>query len=440
MDFTARIDRTKAIKTHIPLTFLYRCVGAGLSFIIVPLTIDYLDVELYGIWMTLLSIMSMIVYFDLGFGNGIRNKLAEALAFNDTHLARTYISTGYIGFSFIAIAVFLMLALLYPLISFGKLFNSMSVSESQLSILFFVTAIFFLLNFILSLCNNIFYAFQLGSLPALTQAVINFIALSAICLLMRFAPGNILYLGACYGLAMAIGYILLTSFFFVRHREFIPNKNYVKFDKLNDISSLGINFFIIQIAVLIIFATDNLIITQVLGPKAVTPYNIVFKLFSIFTMGHGVIIASLWSAYTEAYVKKDIVWIRDVLKKLNALMIPIIVLVCLMIFFARKIINVWVGPEIVFANPLVIFMGFFVIISIWNNIYTFFINGIGQIKPQMYLAAFGAIINIPLSVYFTKYLGFGSSGVILGTVISLSFSSFVIPIHVYFILKNFDKT
>jgi Na+-driven multidrug efflux pump len=65
-----------------------------------------------------------------------------------------------------------------------------------------------------------------------------------------------------------------------------------------------------------------------------------------------------------------------------------------------------------------------------------FLNGIGKIKLQMWLFVFAALINIPLSVIFVKYLYFGVTGVILATCTSLLILSIAMPIQAYKVLKN----
>ena len=47
------------------------------SLLIVPITIDYMDNERYGIWMTLSSIIYWFAFMDIGLGNGMRNYMAE---------------------------------------------------------------------------------------------------------------------------------------------------------------------------------------------------------------------------------------------------------------------------------------------------------------------------------------------------------------------------
>ena len=66
----------------------------------------------------------------------------------------------------------------------------------------------------------------------------------------------------------------------------------------------------------------------------------------------------------------------------------------------------------------------------------YFLNGIGKIKLQLQLYVLGAIINIPISIYFVKYLDLGSSGVILGTTISIISMTIILPIQTFKILKK----
>jgi len=428
--------RTKVVKLHISLSFAYKVLAVGLSYLLVPLTINYLNIEQYGIWITILSIMSWVVFFDIGLGHGLRNKLTEALAANDIKLAKIYVSTAYVAIGFIALTFFVILILILPFIPWNKVFNTTSVSNAELLKLVFIVGSFFLLNFILSLCIPMFYAYQKASLATMRQVLLNLFALIAIYILIRYTSGSLIYLSAFYGLSMVLSNILLIYYFFKKHSAVIPSLNYIDLSKIKEIASLGVKFFIIQMAVLIIFATDNIIITQVLGPEHVTPYNVVFKLFSIITIAHGIIVSPLWSAYTDAYAKGDMKWIKNTLKKLNILMVPIIIAVLIFIIFARDIINIWVGSEINFPYLLVVLMGIYTVISVWNNIYAYFVNGIGKLKPQLYSAIIASLINIPLSIYFAKSLSLGISGVILGTIVSLSLFAIVGPIQSYYIIIN----
>ncbi len=434
-----RDTRSNFLKVHISLTFIFKILAIGLSYFLVPLIINYLDVERYGIWITLLSIMSWMTFYDLGLGNGMRNKLAESLARNNIKLANTYISSAYLAISFIAFIFFIVLISILKFINWNNIFNTTSISNIELSKIVFVVSLFFLFNFVLSLCKQIFYAYQKASLAPMAQFLMNLFALTTIYILIHYTSGRLLYLSVCYGLSMVLSNLFLTCYFFKKHKEITLSIRNVDLKKIKEIISLGVKFFIIQMAVLVVFATDNIIITQVLGPAHVTPYNILFKLFSIVIMGINIITAPLWSAYTEAYAKGDIKWISNTLKKLNLLMIPIIISVLLLVIFARDIINIWIGPHIEFTNLLVVFMGIYTVITVWGNIYSSFLNGVSHLKLSLTISIFAALVNIPLSIYFAKTLQLGSAGIILGTVICLSPGSFLAPFQTWYIIHVKNK-
>ena len=71
------------------------------NLFLVPLTINYINPLQYGIWITISSIITWMSFFDIGLGNGLRNKLAQCLAINDfetskhisLRVARSFIQT-----------------------------------------------------------------------------------------------------------------------------------------------------------------------------------------------------------------------------------------------------------------------------------------------------------------------------------------------------------
>ena len=61
-------------------SLLYKFIGAALSFVVMPISINILDVEKYGIWSTILSFVSWFTFFDFGLANGLRNRLTGSLS------------------------------------------------------------------------------------------------------------------------------------------------------------------------------------------------------------------------------------------------------------------------------------------------------------------------------------------------------------------------
>jgi O-antigen/teichoic acid export membrane protein len=226
-----------------------------------------------------------------------------------------------------------------------------------------------------------------------------------------------------------LGNVLLSIWFFRAHPELSPsislNKRYVR-----PLLSIGLQFFVIQLAVLIIFTTDKMLITQLFGPSHVTQYEVVFKLFSALTFAHALISAPLWSAYTDAFQRSDLEWINKMLHKQLLIFLVIISAAALLVTTAESVIKIWVGDDINVTFGLIVAMALFILVSIWNNIFATIVNGIGEIKIQLYTALVALIINIPLSVILAKQYGLGLSGIVAGTVLSLSLAAVALPIQV----------
>ena len=63
---------SKKVFKNSALSVLYKGIGMVLSLISAPLILNCLGEEKYGVWVSLLSIVSWIYYLDLGIGNGLR--------------------------------------------------------------------------------------------------------------------------------------------------------------------------------------------------------------------------------------------------------------------------------------------------------------------------------------------------------------------------------
>lgn len=80
-DFLTRgHQRSVRAKKNIALSFLLKAVNILIQLLFVPLLLGYLSPVKYGIWITVGSVINWFYFFDIGLGNGLRNKLAEAFA------------------------------------------------------------------------------------------------------------------------------------------------------------------------------------------------------------------------------------------------------------------------------------------------------------------------------------------------------------------------
>jgi O-antigen/teichoic acid export membrane protein len=430
----------RAIK-NIYVSFLVRGLGVGCSFLLVPLSLRYLDPARYGIWLTLSSLIGWVGYLNLGLGLGLRNKFAEAVAQKKTDLARIYVSTTYAVLIIIIFSLYIVFMGINPFLNWSKLLNADPSIARELSILAIIVFTMFAFNFVLKLIGTIATADQHSAIEDSFDIVTKIVSIIIIYILTKTTSGSLLYLGATYSLVpvlvLAIASIILYK---NKYAPFKPSIKHVKFKYIKQLTSLSIQFFIITITFVIIFLTDNMIITRLYGPAAVTPYNIAYKYFSIITMIFVTLSNPFWSASTDAYAKKDIVWIKNTLKGLLYIWVILVCAVFAMLLLSKWFYKVWVGNAVEIPFSLSAGMALFAIISTWNNLYITFINGIGKIRLQLISSIIIGVLNIPLAIILAKYLNFGTTGVILANCICLLLGGSVLnPIQFYKIINGKDK-
>ena len=90
-----------------------------------------------------------------------------------------------------------------------------------------------------------------------------------------------------------------------------------------ELARLGGLFLGLQMAMVVAFASDNLIVARLLGVEAVPDLAVPFKLFGFVPMLLGFVMAPLWPAYGDAIAKRDFGWIKKTLKRSLGLSIAI---------------------------------------------------------------------------------------------------------------------
>ena len=161
--------------------------------------------------------------------------------------------------------------------------------------------------------------------------------------------------------------------------------------------NFGLKFFYLQIAVMLIYQTDKIIISHLFGPEEVAKYDLIFKLFTIVLTAHTLVLTPLWSAMTDAYANKDKIWIYSNIQKINLFLIPLLLAIGTIILFYDQIIQLWIGKSLNIDFDLVLILGISIGIMLWNNNFAYIMNGFGKLDLQLYTATFGMIVNIPFS-------------------------------------------
>ena len=96
-------SRDGKIIANLSATIFLKYTDVLISLIVVTITLNYLDKTRYGLWTALYSLLNWMFLFDIGIGNGLRNKFTELKATNKCGEIKYYVSTAYFIFGIIAL-------------------------------------------------------------------------------------------------------------------------------------------------------------------------------------------------------------------------------------------------------------------------------------------------------------------------------------------------
>ena len=430
-------ERTRLVQKNIILSFIIKGLSIAINLVFVPLTINYIDAERYGIWLTLSSIIVWFNFFDLGLGNGLRNKLVEAIVKNDVDEERRLISTTYVSLSVIALLITGIYLCVMPFIHWDTLLNVSTAYREELKSLGLIIVIMFSLQFVLQLINTISLAHQKVFLTSFVFLIGSIFSLLFILILRSTIPGSILLVGTAMFAGNLLALLLFSvHFFFFTRPDLLPRIKYFSRSSSDKLLSLGGKFFIIQISAIVQYQTTNVLISRSFSSTQVTEYNIAYRLFSILVMVFSIIIAPLWSAVTDAQSKKDYDWIKRTEKKLLFVWSILALSGLALLALSNFLYKAWLGDAI--RIPLTTSLGvmLYVVSMTFGMIYVYILNGLGLLKTQYYLSIITMIYFIPLAYWLSVTLNWGVFGICLALILANVNGLIAAPVEYYKFIKR----
>ena len=426
-------------------SLLIKGLSIVIGFLMVRVTLNYLDQTQYGIWLTVTTITAWISFFQLGLDGGLKNRLAISFAKKDYNLGKTYVSTTYALFIIIIFIIAILFFITNSFINWAVVLNTEESYSNELSSLIIIVFGFFFIRFVLELIIIILKADQRPAIGDAFGPMGNLISLVLIFILVLITPktgnGSLIHLGWILSSVPVFIFLIATIYLFrTQYKSVSPSIEYVDFRYTKDLLSLGIKFFFIQISMLIMFQSSNVIISYFFGPAEVTPYNIAYRLFSVIGMLFSIIIAPFQVAFTEAWVMKDIKWVKKTNNSLLQVWIGFLILSVFLYFISDPFFDFWIGEEkmnsIIISKKLKLLLILYFLLVSFGGIFNMFINGVAMVKVQMYSHILGALLYIPLTYFFIKYLNWGVESVVISAILSNFYHPIVAPLQYFKIINN----
>jgi O-antigen/teichoic acid export membrane protein len=394
-----------------------KCISMLALLVSVPLTIRYLGVERYGMWITITSTVAMFSFADLGVGNGLLSVLADAVGRNDRDRARAAVASALAMSGAIAVILMGGAGLAYPIVNWAGLFNVHSpaaVQEAGPALL--MVLVCFAVNLPLGVVARVENGLQNGFVQNLWAAGGSLCSLAGLLVAIAARAGlpPLVVAVSAGPLISALGNGVQL---FGKQSWLRPSIVTCEMTMMRRLFKTGLLFFVIQAGMAVAYQTDNLVIAHILGAEAVPAYAIPARMFMIVAGFLSIVMGPLWPAYTDAIASGDRDWVNRAFRRSCAGSLAATLPTALtLVVFGNTILRTWVGPNLQAPLWLLVLFGIRCLMASYLYPAVMLLNGLGEIKFQALTMAAMALSNIVISVLLV--LRIGILGAIAGTVIA----------------------
>ena len=401
-------DRLRRAGVSGATSMLSQGLSIATGLISVPLTVNYLGKERYGIWLTINSLLMWLAISNLGFGgNALINSLAEANGKDDRELARELVATAFWSLVGIAASLVVVFALAFRFIPWSAVFNApSSVPTIELRWAVILSVACFALMFPISIVDAVYQSYQRGYIGNIWAMVGSVLSLAALIGVTRVEGGLPLLVLALSGVRIVVTLANVGYLFSRQYPWLIPAPQAVTRRSFRRLMSLGIKYLVAQLAGIGMFQSQPMIITQILGPAQVGIFNVTQRLLTLPLNVVQMFTFPLMPAYGEARARNDWPWIRRTLR--HSLIASVAVTLCIAIplmFLVKPIIRVWLGPEMIPERALILNMCLYVLIAGVVTPVSVVLYGLERVGGQAVIATANALVTVILGIWLTRTVG-----------------------------------
>lgn len=380
-----------------------------LGIIAVPLYRVYFETDdVYGLWMAIISLLSAILFFDLGFGSGLRSKLGPLLETGDNNEAKKLVSSTYGGTVLISFILFSIGTILIFTLNFNNILNVPSgvISTNMLRVILLILLVGLCLEFVLKNIIFVLYAKRKSALASFITL------LNSVTLLVFFisfksigSDSKLLIASIVYVSSVNLPLIVASILFYTKNKQLSPTYAFFSKITMRNIMTTGIVFFLIQIGFMFITQTDGFFISAFFSPSANAEYTYYSKIY-IFIIGlmGSVFQQPIWSALSSAKAEKNVKKIKKYSLLTILVAVGLFAIILVLSLLLQFVFNIWLGSfaPIVNKTYIIAFLLYSFIYLIANS-FIIIANGLKVLKTQMLSMAIATAIKVLLLFLLNLY-------------------------------------
>ena len=418
------IFRSNLLLKNGSINILGQIIIYALNFITVPILLRFLGKEPFGIFQTIMTFLSWVTLANLGIGNGLRNRITEYYTIGEKkQQIKELTGSAFAYSSILSVAVCIIgTSTLFFFFNPSALFHNLSQSDHEIKITFIIAFIFFCVGLTLSLFSSISFAIHKSYLNTFAQIIQNLIFIILLIVGSRLLSTKVLiYVSLVYGIASCVSQIFPLIDLYKNKLLWPPKFNLSK-KNIKILSGISLQFFFLQLASVILFSSDNFIISKFLGGSIVAEYSISYRLYFIVVTLFSIILIQVWSSSASALAKRDFIWIKKIVYKLHLLLLLVILILMVLSLGYNWIISIWIGENNFSETAswqFKLLFSVYILLLCSSGIFVNILNGIGRLRLQTFSYIIGGIIYFISCHYFIGVYNLNLIGLLISKIICI---------------------
>jgi O-antigen/teichoic acid export membrane protein len=417
-------------------SYIAKALTILMGFVSVPLTVDYLGAERYGVWLTISSLLIWVALTDFGLaGYALVNVLSEAVGNEDKEAARHYAASAFWGLVTVALIIGVVFTAAFHSIPWRAVFRvSDATSTQELEVTCALVLTLFVINLPLSLLRSIYNAHQDGYLANIWGIAGGVVSLLGLIIVTRLQGGLPQLVIAVSGVPALVLLANAYHAFVRRYPWLAPAPSAVRWTCIRRLLKLGSKYMVMQLAALGIFQSQAMIITQMLGPSMVVVFVVTAKVVTLPVDLAYMGTVPFISAFGEAKARRDWNWIKSAYKNATFASAALgVSLAAALALVAKPLILIWAGPAAVPDPPLILWLFLYTAVGVCLMTAGQLLCGLERLEPlalSLVLCALGCVV---LGILFAPW--WGLSGVAFAMAVSKIVTFW--PIQIYEVRRIF---
>ena len=398
------------------MSIFSRFIALAVIFVSLRVALPYLGEARFGVWVTISSLITVLMIFDLGIGNSMVSQVARLAAQDESAALRKLIITGLSLLFLIGMllgAALVSLAALAPLSWLYKGAAPALIDEARGALMLF--GVLFGLSIPLQAVHRIYAGLQEGYISSCTVGSMGVVSLLALPLMPMVHAGIASLLLVTYGLQVAAGAILLVAL----HRRFklaLPRLAELRESSVRDLVASGGLFFVLQVTGVIGWDMDTILLSSLIGPASAATYAVVQRMFMMVAGPLAIVNAPLWGGYADAFARGDLQYIRRTLRRslILTFLLATIGVVALLVM-REPILQLLTKGVLQPPGSFILIFGVWTVVAAVGDALAMYLNGLHVLKPQVVTAVSFLTVALILKLNFVAQ--YGLNGIVTATLL-----------------------